>query len=314
MHPLLGAHVRLPEEPERHAWQGDVGTAALPWLADHQVLGVPALPGAAYCEMALAAARTVLGEGSEVRDIRFEDLLLLDDETPVAAVASVEAPGVVEFEVETDHEGERTRRAVAVLHAIEDEQEACRGTTSRPCSPRTRTEVDGAELRQSFDSRGVQFGPAFAGLTAAHTAEGEAATLLAEIALPGSVRSQQSAYGVHPALLDACFQSVAAHPAAKDVGDGGLLLPLGVERLRICGPARNARYCLVRVTTADRTGIEADLDVMDESGTVVLVVRGLRMGSRAGEAQRPRARAGRTPADRQLAATTAARAARHRRG
>ena len=32
VHPLLGAHVRLPEEPERHAWQGEVGTTALPWL------------------------------------------------------------------------------------------------------------------------------------------------------------------------------------------------------------------------------------------------------------------------------------------
>ena len=56
VHPLLGAHVRLPEEPERHAWQADVGTAALPWLGDHQVHNVAALPGAAYCEMALAAA------------------------------------------------------------------------------------------------------------------------------------------------------------------------------------------------------------------------------------------------------------------
>ena len=29
--PLLGAHVRLLEEPERHAWQSDVGTAVVPW-------------------------------------------------------------------------------------------------------------------------------------------------------------------------------------------------------------------------------------------------------------------------------------------
>ena len=69
VHPLLGVHVRLPEEPERHAWQGEVGTTALPWLSDHQIHGVPAFPAAAYCEMALAAARTTLGDASEVRDI-----------------------------------------------------------------------------------------------------------------------------------------------------------------------------------------------------------------------------------------------------
>ena len=62
VHPLLGAHVRLQEEPERHVWQAEVGTAAQPWLADHQIHNVAVLPGAAYCEMALAAARTVLGD------------------------------------------------------------------------------------------------------------------------------------------------------------------------------------------------------------------------------------------------------------
>ena len=122
VHPLLGAHVPLPEEPERHAWHSDVGTAALPWLDDHRIHNVAALPGAAYCEMALAAARMVLGEGSEVRDIRFEQMLLLDDKTPVFALASVTSPGVVDFVVETFQEGERVRRAVAVLHA-EDGQD-----------------------------------------------------------------------------------------------------------------------------------------------------------------------------------------------
>ena len=91
VHPLMGAHVRLQEEPERHVWQGEVGTGAQQWLGDHQIHGVAVLPGAAYCEMALAAARTVLGEASEVRDLRFEQMLLLDEETPIGAAASVEA-------------------------------------------------------------------------------------------------------------------------------------------------------------------------------------------------------------------------------
>ena len=37
VHPLLGPHVRLQEEPERHVWQAEVGTAAQPWLGDYQV-------------------------------------------------------------------------------------------------------------------------------------------------------------------------------------------------------------------------------------------------------------------------------------
>jgi acyl transferase domain-containing protein/NADPH:quinone reductase-like Zn-dependent oxidoreductase/NAD(P)-dependent dehydrogenase (short-subunit alcohol dehydrogenase family)/acyl carrier protein len=284
VHPLLGAHVELLEEPERHAWRGDVGTTALPWLRDHRILTVPALPGAAFCEMALTAARTILGEPFEVRDIRFHQMLLLNDQTPVAAVACVAAPGVVDFAVQTDQEGEHTRRATAVLCAASEEsdepQPPQHDIPSLLAAHPTRT--DGTELRRLFDSRGVQLGPAFAGLIAAYTA-GNASTLVAEIGLPVPLRSQQGAYGVHPALLDACFQSVAALPAVRAAGDGGLLLPSGVRRLRICGPTRNARYCYARATAHDRAGVEADLDVLDESGTVVLTARGLRMVSRADE-------------------------------
>ena len=79
-------------------------------------------------------------------------------------------------------------------------------------------------------------------------ADGEVSTVLAEVGLPGAVRSQQTGYDVHPALLDACFQSVTAHPAIRDGADDGLLVPLGVHRLRRYGSARNTRYCYARVT------------------------------------------------------------------
>ncbi|MCV7195509.1 acyltransferase domain-containing protein [Mycobacterium angelicum] len=278
VHPLVGAHVRLAEEPERHVWQGEVGTAALPWMADHQIHGTAALPGAAYCEMALAAAGTVLGEASEVRDIRFEQLLLLDEETPVGVTATVEAPGVVMFAVETEDEGQRSRRASAVLHAIEDVDRPPAQDIDELLAKHPNP-VTGDDLRQGFDLHGIQYGPAFTGLATVHTAQETGGTsVFAEVALPSSIRAQQDAYGVHPALLDACFQSVAAHPAVQGVGNGGLLLPLGVRTLRSYGSARYARYCYATVTACG-SGVEADLDVLDDHGAVVLAVRGLEMGT-----------------------------------
>ena len=277
VHPLMGAHVRLHEEPERHVWQGEVGTAAQPWLGDHRILNVAALPGAAYCEMALAAARTVFGEQSEVRDIRFEAMLLLDNETPVSAVALATSPGIVDFAVETFQESTQIRRATALLHpAGDDEQPPAYDMPALLGAHSSR--LDGAELRKQFDEHGLQYGPAFAGLAAAHSADETVGTVLAEVRLPGPLRSHQSAYGVHPALLDTCFQSVAADPDAQIAGSAGLLLPLGVRRIRAYAPARTAHYCYTRVTSADGAGLEADLDVLDERGTVLLAVRGLQLG------------------------------------
>ncbi|BCO67799.1 polyketide synthase [Mycobacterium intracellulare] len=281
VHPLLGSHVHLQEEPERHVWQAEVGTAAQPWLADHQIRNVVVLPGAAYCEMALAAARTVLGETAEVRDIRFEQALLLDEQTTIGALASLSSPGVVEFTVESNRGGEQARHAAAILRAAEDDRppayDMCALLAAHTGSD------DGDEVRARMDRRGVQYGPAFAGLGVVHTGKEAPGTVLAEVALPRQIRSQQALYGVHPALLDACFQSVEAHPDVRALGDGALGLVLGIRRLRAYGAARNAHYCYTRVTKADTSGVEADIDVLDEHGAVLLTVQGLRVGTSASE-------------------------------
>ena len=47
-------------------------------------------------------------------------------------------------------------------------------------------------------------------------------------------------------------------------------------------PAR-AHYCYTRVTKADTSGVESDLDVLDEHGAVLLAVQGLRLGTGASE-------------------------------
>ena len=250
-HPLLGAHVRLPEDPERHVWQAQLGTAAQPWLADYQIDEAATLPGAVYCEMALAAARTVVGEDSEVRDVHFEPMLFAGcrDPRPAPSPRSRRSRGVVTFTLPSPgRQGERKQRAGAELHAVtaDGQPPALDIAALLAAHPRR---VEGAELRQRFDERGVHLGPAFTGLAVAHIADETVSTVLAEVGPPGSIRSQQAAYAAHPALLDACFQSLTAHPAldgaggADGAGRGGPLLPIGVRRLRAYGPTRNARYC-----------------------------------------------------------------------
>ncbi len=285
VHPLLGEHVRLPEEPERHVWQNDAGTAKLTWLVDHKVNNVAAFPGAAYCEMALAAADVVFGEsesGGEVRDVVFEQLMLLDDHTAVTAAAAVGAGGIAEFTVQTDVDSERVRCAVANLTGSREEKPAVRHDITALLTAHPGR-ISGDEVRQRFASRRIQFGPAFTGLVAVHTPDGDdRSTLLAEVALPGDIRSQQAGYRIHPALLDACFQSVAAAIGAES--EGAMLLPLSVARLRQIGPGRDARYCLVRVLKADGGAIEADLDITGADGELVVQITGLKMGSRESKA------------------------------
>src|SRR5690606_3796650 len=57
VHPLLGWRLNGAEA----AVENTLAPAVVPWLADHQVGGTVVYPGAAYAEMALAAAREWLG-------------------------------------------------------------------------------------------------------------------------------------------------------------------------------------------------------------------------------------------------------------
>jgi acyl transferase domain-containing protein len=176
----------------------------------------------------------------------------------------------MEFLVETDLDGERERRASAVLQTLAE------ADIDRPADydidallAGCPQNADGGIVRKWFDTRGVQFGPAFTALSAINAGD-DPDTVLAEIGLPSSIRNTQSAYSVHPALLDACFQSVAAHPGVQNSGSGGLLLPLSVRRLRAYGPVNKARYCLTRVVSLDGAGVEADIQMLDDNGVVLL--------------------------------------------
>jgi polyketide synthase 5 len=279
VHPLLGSHVRLPEQPERHVWQADVGTIAHPWLAEHQIGGVAVLPGAAYCELAAAAAQVALRAGAqavEIRDLRFEQALLLEEHTTISASASLSAPGVLEFSVASDSGDEHVRRASATLCSVDDDAPAGYDVVALAAAHPRR--VDGEEVRADLARRGLHYGPAFCGL-AAVLIDDATGSVLAEVGLPSQIRSQHGDYGVHPALLDACFQSVGASPQLQGLDTDTPALPLGVRTLRGYGVLRNARYCYARITTVDDTGFDADLDVLDGDGAILLRVHGLRCGT-----------------------------------
>jgi polyketide synthase 5 len=281
VHPLLGPHVHLHEEPERHVWQADIGTARQPWLAEHRVRNVPVLPGAAYCEMALTAALVALGADCEVRDLHFEQALLLADETVVGTSASLSSATAADFVVESTVGGGQARQATARLQAT-GAQSAPGYDLTELLAAHTHSR-GGADVRHDLEQRGVQYGPAFTGLASVRVGEPHVGTVLAELVLPSQIRSQLSDYGVHPALLDACFQSVGASPQIQALGEDVLGLPLGVRRLRSYGATRTARYCYTRVTKVDTSGVEADIDVLDQDGVVLLRAEGLLCGTGTSE-------------------------------
>ncbi|MDS0138816.1 MULTISPECIES: polyketide synthase [unclassified Amycolatopsis] len=235
-HPLLGVHIEDPGGG--HLWRGDVGTAALPWLADHTVRDVPVFPATGFLELALAAA----GPGGRVQDLELHEVLPLGDHTEVTTTLRGSELSV------------HTRTGPWIRHAT-----ARIGTGGTPSAPFGETAGEPVDVYRALAELGQSYGPAFRGLRRVTAAPGRAS---ASIAQPDT---GHPAYVLHPALADACLHALAAAVGEADT----LYLPLSVGEVVLAGdPGRGVRVDAVLKESGD--GVLGSVQLVD-AGDVVLV-------------------------------------------
>ncbi|WP_255355764.1 type I polyketide synthase, partial [Frankia sp. CpI1-P] len=243
--PLPGSHSEVPSGPVRHLWRSDVGTAAVGWLADHRVHGRAVLPGAAYCAFALSAAAEVFpgaGSGEVVlTETAFEELLDLDDHTDALMTATPQDPDRTLIEIFARSDGTEngwSRRMSGVLRR-----------TTRPASDGGATLLDLAvahprrvgpdEVYRNLRRRGIDHGPAFAAITDLHAGVDNRG-VWATVTVPPIAAAGVQELPIHPVLIDACAQAlVVSLPAATEQG---LVLPAGIDEIRVFGDTATVRY------------------------------------------------------------------------
>jgi phthiocerol/phenolphthiocerol synthesis type-I polyketide synthase D len=123
VHPLLGVHVEMLSGCD-HLWQAEIGTQAMPWLADHKVHGQAVMPTAAFVEMALAAGCQVLGQPVDavaVSELRIEQVLVLDRQTRVTTQLALRVDGV-RVEIHASSAGGDWRRYAVASIDVAHEQ------------------------------------------------------------------------------------------------------------------------------------------------------------------------------------------------
>ncbi|WP_437310876.1 type I polyketide synthase [Sorangium sp. So ce388] len=283
-HPLLGAHVALATRSDAHVWQTELTSDSPAYLADHRVHGGVVLPGAAYLEMALAGAAEALGRPAfALEDVVFLAILALPDGEPLevqTAIAPDEARGF-RFSIHSRAaahgraaSGARfTLHAEGILRAEPDPAGAADAFPLEEARARCAARVEGDAHYEVMQQRGVAFGPSFRALKELWRRDGEA---IARVELPPAVAAELSAYQVHPALLDACFQVL--NGAGLREAQGETFVPIALERLRVHGRPDRARWghAIVRRRPGDAEGtLEGDVTLLDEEGAVLLEARGL---------------------------------------
>jgi len=278
-HPLLGGVVAL-AEGDGCLLTGRLSLRTHPWLADHVLQGSPLLPGTAFLELAVRAGDQV--GCARVAELTLEAPLVLPERGAVQLQVVVGAPDdsgsrpvAVHARPESDTEdhpwtrhasGTLTSSPLPVAVAVADPE---------PWPPAGAEELDAADFYRRYAERGLDYGPAFQGVTALWR---RGAEVFAEVALAEAQRPEAAWFGLHPALLDAALQTVlhCDLPAAEDAAN---LLPFAWRGYELA--ASGACVLRVRLTAVGRN--EVSLALSDPSGRPVasvdsLVLRPVRAG------------------------------------
>ncbi|MDX3853653.1 type I polyketide synthase [Streptomyces sp. AK02-01A] len=280
---LPGRHTEVPGERVRHHWRADTGTAALPWLSDHRVHGTPVLPGAAYYAVALTTACQVFEAAAtevEVTDVSFKEMLRLTEHTDLSTTVTMVAPDHALCEIfGRGDDGQWVTHASAVLRRLSTSPRA-RAASVAALAHRHPITIDPAGLYTNLRGRGLEHGPAFAGITDLHTTQ-SGDSYWGRLRIPPSARTGEHSLLVHPVVVDLCLQLLVAG-AVQDAGQG-LVLPVRMRTVRVLGDPATAVYCHARITETTADSAVGHVRLLDEAGKAVMAVDGVEFARRSPE-------------------------------
>jgi mycoketide-CoA synthase len=265
-HPLLGAEIELPDG-EGWLLTGRLSLQSHPWLAEHAIAGTVILPGAAFLELALHAARRV-GLGG-VGELVLQAPLAIPERGAVQLQVSVfglhgEAPGISIHSRPQSPAGEAP--AEWVLHASGTLAGDVRPVPHRFGSwpPEGADALEVEDLYERLAELGYYFGPAFQGVDEAWR-RGE--DVYSKASLAPEQEDEAPRFGVHPALLDATLHASLFHSEQLEE----TVLPFSFSGVRR-GAGQGAASLQVRVSRHDgRLAIQA----VDSEGALAYSVDSL---------------------------------------
>jgi acyl transferase domain-containing protein/acyl carrier protein len=297
LHPLLGRRLLSPVIKDV-VFESFLGTDSVPFLNDHRIDGSVVFPATAYIEMALAAAAKAYGAGPRVlKDVTFSHVLVPSESaTSVQTVLAPSEAEPVSFQIFSrvmDNSAElpswRLHAGGSVNDGSPDDRPPQRESDLEAARERCQEELSADAYYRKLREHGLEYGPSFRCIERLWRGDGEA---LGQVRLPEqeTLEMETGVYQLHPALLDACFQTLgAALPGAgEEANRGNIYMPVGLDRLMFHGPTIGTElWCIARIATNNEAGdgdIAGNLLLLDEAGQLVAEVEGLRLKDLGSEA------------------------------
>ncbi|KAJ0420834.1 hypothetical protein BJY00DRAFT_312760 [Aspergillus carlsbadensis] len=307
-HDLLGSKVlgTLWQSP---TWRKTLRLADVPWLRDHKIGSEVLFPAAGYCAMAIEAVRqAVLATAAEadrdaleqdshycLQNVRFTRGLVLEEGVDVSIVVTLTpstsmgnkwwewrilSSTASPDESPSSISNSWVENSAGFIRAVMNKDEG----VSLPTSGTTTPLVDPSPASlwyKTMRDAGYLYGPHFQKQLAVETTQGHPRSrAMVSLAPPPSQWTPQSGYLIHPAPMDACFQSV--FPSVYNGDRSSLetvLLPAQIDSLIVSGQSRRANEAIsiaVAQGNPESKELLASASVYDHaSGSFIMELKGL---------------------------------------
>ncbi|WP_191498849.1 SDR family NAD(P)-dependent oxidoreductase, partial [Mycobacterium simulans] len=287
-HPLLGIGVNDPTNGTR-VWECEVGPDLL-WLGDHCVDDTCVLPGAAYADIALAAATDTFGPEASwmIRELSLDQLMHVTDNTLiVTTLTGDERLCRVEIRTRSATSGWIKHATATLAPATPSQPDAL------PCDAGEGAAVlDPDDLYQRLRAAGQQHGPAFRGIVG--LAVSPSGSAHAEVRLPTAAKAGSRKFVLHPVMMDIALQTLGATQLATDLATGGTgqqatVLPVRFAGVRVHADVVDGARAIGSLTpTANPDRLVGQVVLTDADGRLLLEIDEVEMAvlqSRSGASE-----------------------------
>lgn len=225
------------------------------YLRDHQIAGVPVLPGVMTLELARGASGR-FGPLSLAQIVWLKPVNAAKD-----AVARIEADEK-SFRLFAGKEG---NSVVSAQGRFGDVPEPVAPLDLGAIRKRCAEARSPSWLYGRYAAIGMAYGPLFRSVVQIDCGSGE---ILARLALPSAADQESRDFLLHPSILDGALQSCMALYA--ETNDGSTAVPFALDRLEVFGPTAGEMWAHARVRPGAGTLRKIDIDLSDKHGQVAV--------------------------------------------
>ena len=254
-------------------WEVELDHRNQLYIADHKVQGPIVYPGAGHVELAFAAGTELHGIRKFcLEHINFDNPLFLNnDQDPYPVQLSVmSALGRYAISSKKTLGDDQWKIHSTGYISYSDELISSFSEPLESIKNRISERVELESMISTLDEGGLLLGPSFRGIKKLWNAEGES---LGYIEVPESIKFDFLQFNIHPALLDAAFQT--AFGIIFNKGSFGVHIPVKIRKIKLLNRVKTEKiWSYAKSIERKKDYLTADIYILDESGKLLIEING----------------------------------------